>query len=159
MSAVPASRVRRERLADCPFSAAEEYVCAFLREAKRCGGRFALRGGLGSLALRRQVRFHYALRPDLDERGRPHDEVALRWSSGSWLLPDFEGAIRLRIAALRTVVRIEGSYRPPLGPLGALFDAVLGRSIARATLDDLLARLCAELEGREREWRRGQGAA
>ena len=95
----------------------------------------------------------YAIRADRDDPGRPHEEIALLWVPRIPLLPRFDGVVRMRIAGLRTLIRIEGSYAPPLGLAGAAFDSLCGAALARATIDDLLARICCELERREREWR------
>jgi len=89
---------------------------------------------------------------DLVEEGRRHDEIRLRWSSGSKLFPNFRGTVRFRIEQTFTRVLVDGSYAPPLGVLGAAFDRFIGRHLAARTLDDLAGRIARALEKREREW-------
>lgn len=50
--------------------------------------------------------------------------------------PRFSGTMRLLPAAdsRRSVLELSGAYEPPLGMLGAAFDAMLGHRIAAATL-------------------------
>lgn len=144
--------ISRERIAKCPFSVAQSYVCAFLSDAKQDGCRGLVRASIGPLRIAAPISADYGLRWDSQEQGRPHDEIAFSWNAAHPLLPGFQGVIRLRIRALCTLVRIEGSYRPPLGVAGVAFDALAGCHIARRTLDDLLVRLCEELERRETLW-------
>ena len=144
-------------LAACPFSIAEDYAIEFLRHAESGGEEAAIRLPLPQPLppLRRVVALTFALHFDVEEAGRRHDEVRLRWDSGTSLLPDFHGTIRFRIEGASTRIIIGGSYTVPLGALGRLFDAVLGRHIASATLRDLAERLATTLAERERAWRRG----
>jgi hypothetical protein len=99
----------------------------------------------------------HGIRSDSREPGRSHDEIALRWSARNPLLPDFHGTVSFRIAGGRTRMILEGEYVAPGGRLGALFDAVVGRHIARATLRDLARRLAEELARRETDWWAKQG--
>jgi hypothetical protein len=41
-----------------------------------------------------------------------------------------------------------GSYRPPLGPVGAFADAIVGQRLVVASLEALLRRVAAELATR-----------
>ena len=43
-------------------------------------------------------------------------------------------------------LKIEGGYTPPLGPVGAVFDAAVGTRVARASIRRLLRDLADELE-------------
>ena len=143
------SKVRVERLADCPFAIAQEYVEEFLFESERGGPNAVLRAG----PARARVRVGFGIRNDRTERGRGHDEITLTWSAASPLLPQFHGTIRFRIAHLGTRFILEGAYTPPGGFAGALFDAAIGRRIARATATDLLERICRHASLREAAWR------
>jgi uncharacterized membrane protein len=96
------------------------------------------------------------VRTDLSEPGRPHDEIALQWSSRSRILPDFRGTVRFRIAGSGTRLVLDGEYVPPGGRIGGLFDTLVGRHVARATLRDFAGRLADELARCEREWRAAQ---
>lgn len=144
----PARHLREERTVRCPFSIAEEYVGDYLARAERGGAEGVLHVG----ALGRHVQLEFGRRCDLGEPGRHHDELVIHWTSGSPLLPDFQGTIDFRIAAPDTRVIVDGTYRPPLGWIGRVFDAYVGRHIAGATMRDLVDHLAADAETRERAW-------
>jgi hypothetical protein len=149
------SEVVVERVVRCPFSSAHDYAEDFLAEVAARGAevRVPLRD---LLVLRRRVRMVFERRPDAHEVGRPHDAVAVHWSAGTHLFPEFHGTLRLRIASVdETRLTLEGKYRPPLGPFGGVFDALIGRRIARATMADLLRRLGDAMERREAAFRAG----
>jgi len=103
--------------------------------------------------MRRRVAVTFGLHLDVAEAGRRHDEIHLSWSAGTPMLPDFRGTLRFRIAGSGTEVLVEGSYRVPFGVLGSLFDDVVGRHIARASIGDLTRRIADALEVQERAWR------
>jgi hypothetical protein len=75
----------------------------------------------------------------------------------SWEAARFPGAFPVMLAevtaeplsATETQLEIEGSYFPPLGPVGAAIDAAVGNRIAQATvhrlLEDLVEQIRAEL--------------
>jgi hypothetical protein len=153
------SRVVAERVAQCPFSVAHDYAEDFLRDAERAVDvRVPLRDfirGLGT-QVREPVKLVFALHPDDTETGRVHDAMLLEWRAGTRMFPEFHGSLRLRIETVdSTRLTLEGAYRPPLGLAGDLFDIVLGRHIARATMSDLLDRIVRALERREAEYRAG----
>ena len=146
--------VHAERTSECPFSMAESYAVDYLAQAEKGGPEAFLRVPVlrGFPALRRRVRLSFGIAIDLLEGGRPHDEIRLRWSSGSKLFPNFRGTVRFRIEQTFTRVVIDGSYAPPLGGIGAAFDCWIGRHVATRTVDDLAQRIALALERREREW-------
>jgi hypothetical protein len=152
------SKITVERVARCPFSVAHDYAEDFLREIDERGAevRVRLRDFVPTRRgkLRRRVRIVFDRRLDEGEPGRQHDAVALHWSAGTRLFPDFHGALRLRIASVdETLLTLEGEYRPPLGPLGAVFDLVVGRRIARSTMSELVGRIAKAMERREDAYR------
>jgi hypothetical protein len=154
------SRVVVERVARCPFSVAHEYAEAFFRECAARGAevRVPLRDLLPTPGghLRQPVRIVFERRPDEEETGRSHDALAVRWTAGTRLFPDFHGVLRLRIVSVdETGLALEGTYRPPFGPAGTVFDVLLGRRIARATMRDLIGRLADAMERREASFRAG----
>lgn len=61
--------------------------------------------------------------------------------------PAFSGMLTVRADENYTtaVLEVEGSYEPPLGAAGQLFDKALGQRIASATLQNLLAKIAAEM--------------
>ena len=149
------SEVVVERVVRCPFAVAHDYAEDFFTEVAARGAevRVPLRD---LVVLRRPVRMVFERRPDAHEVGRPHDVLAVQWSAGTHLFPEFRGTLRLRIASVdETRLTLDGTYCPPLGPLGRAFDALIGRRIARATMADLLKRLGKAMERREAAFRAG----
>jgi hypothetical protein len=146
--------VHAERTSQCPFSVAESYAIDYLEQAEKGGPEAILRVPLfgGLPAVRRQVQPSFGLAVDVVEEGRKHDEIRLRWTSGSKLFPNFRGTVRFRIEQTATRVVVDGTYAPPLGWLGSTFDRWIGRHIAARSLDDLAGRIARALERREREW-------
>lgn len=152
------SRVVVERVVRCPFSVAHEYVEDFFADISARGAevRVRLRDLVPSVGgrLKRPVQIDLGRRADEAEAGRAHDAFEVCWTAGTRFFPDFRGTLRLRIASIEeTRLTLEGEYHPPLGPAGAVFDAVLGRRIARATMGDLLRRLARAMERRETAFR------
>jgi hypothetical protein len=133
---------------------ATDYAVEYLKAAESGGPQAFVRVPLPLVpVLGRKVSMSFGLAIDAVEQGRTHDEIRLRWQSGSPLYPNFAGTIRFRIDGTKTTIAIDGSYAPPFGTLGTWFDQFAGRWIAARTLDDLAQRLCRDLERREREWR------
>jgi hypothetical protein len=152
------SRVVAERVAHCPFSVAHEYADDFFREAAVRGAEVGvrLRDVVPTLGgrLRQPVRLDSGRRPDEDESGRAHDQLEITWTAGTRFFPDFRGTLRLRIASVNeTRLTLQGTYSPPFGAPGMVFDRLIGRRIARATMCDLLDRLADAMERREAAYR------
>jgi hypothetical protein len=150
-----------EALAICPFSMAEAYATEYLRAAEEHGieAGMGLSGRFPLSLVRHRVALAFGIHSDLHEQGRRHDELRIHWTSGMRILPDFHGSIRFRIEANRTRVRVEGSFEPPMGLAGRLFDVTIGNMIARSSMQDLADRIAAYLTLRERQWRAEQTAA
>jgi hypothetical protein len=81
--------------------------------------------------------------------------IGLRWEAAGvtgGLFPVLDADIRLTDDEDEGVhVTLTGSYRPPLGVLGAGLDRLLLRTVATATLRTLLTRVAAALEGMPEE--------
>ena len=77
--------------------------------------------------------------------------VGMRWEATgvtSGLFPALDADIRLSDDAGQSVrVTLTGSYRPPLGAVGAELDRLVLRTVATATIRTLLGRVAAALEG------------
>jgi hypothetical protein len=154
---VSTSRVAVERIVRCPFSVAHDYAEDFFADASRGVELHVPLRDLGRL--RRPVRLIAERRPDEHDPGRLHDALEIDWTAGTHFFPDFRGTLRLRIDSVETTrLSLEGTYQPPFGAFGRVFDLVAGRRIARATLSDLLRRLGDAMEAREVEFRAGAGA-
>lgn len=140
--------VRVTRFVDCPFSA----VIEFAEEALRKRPDVTL-SPLPPVS--RQVHVTSQLTDDVTDTCRKHDALLIAWEPPlSRLLPDFHGALTVRPRGKGAWIRIQGSYEPPLGRAGRVFDAVIGRLIARITLARLLRDVARATEQRWRAVRR-----
>jgi hypothetical protein len=81
--------------------------------------------------------------------------VGLRWEAAGvsgGLFPALDADIRLYAEGDHTVrVSLAGSYRPPLGALGAGLDRMVLHTVATATIKTLLTRIAAVLENTSAE--------
>ncbi len=141
-----------ERIVDCPFGLAvnEAHAVFPMMEASGSGTRLRYRDLNVPLAgaLRHPVVVRFHRQRDLTEPGRVHDEIAFDWNAQSRWLPNFNGVLRFRIEAPRTRVVLSGAYVAPFGAFGRLFDRIIGRRLAVATLRDVINRLAQQLEAR-----------
>jgi hypothetical protein len=151
--------VSLEQIVDCPFSLAVSDADLVLPIFATPGG--ALRIPYRALglpfpgALTRPVTVEFVLKRDPTEPGRVHDEIDFGWNAQTRWLPNFHGVLRFRMAAEKTRLLLDGSYGPPFGGLGALFDRLIGHRLALETMTDLLNRLAQALEERWRKEQRG----
>jgi hypothetical protein len=147
--------VTLQEYAACPFSIAQEYAVDYLRRAEEGEAEANIRVPIRLLPalVRRRVDLSFGLHLDVAEEGRAHDEIRMHWKSGTFLLPDFHGTLRFRIAGSGTDVLVVGAYSVPFGALGRLFDHIVGRYIAECSLRDLARRIAEALERSERAWR------
>lgn len=89
-----------------------------------------------------QVRFR-----DLTERGGSAG-LAVRWEAtgpGGGLFPALDANITVTPADGRTILRLAGSYRPPLGTLGAALDTAILHRVATATIRIFLNDIAAAI--------------
>lgn len=151
----PRSEISVSALAECSFSIAQEYATEFLRRAEAGGPEATIRVPWPSPFgfLHHHVALSFGIHEDVLEEGRRHDELRFRWQSGSRLLPDFRGTMRFRIEVLRTRVHVAGGYTVPLGVVGSCFDQLVGKWLARASLQELADRVAAYLGECESTWR------
>jgi hypothetical protein len=78
---------------------------------------------------------------------------SVQWHpDGGGPYPTFAGTLTIRAdeSYETSVLELQGSYKPPLGAAGLLFDTVLGSRIAHATARKLLQDLGANIEDRYR---------
>lgn len=95
------------------------------------------------LSIDRAVRIE--ARPSVD-----NDSTHVSWApEGTTVLPAFEGSLAIRSDERPNVTYIElnGSYEPPFGVAGQIFDAAIGRRIAQATAREFLKDLKDAVEG------------
>ena len=89
----------------------------------------------------RNVCASVAIVPDASDPG-PREAYALRvaWKpTHGGPFPELDGTLTVRSSLTHALVRFRGSYVPPLGPLGRIFDAAIGRHVARISAATLLA--------------------
>ena len=80
------------------------------------------------------------LRPAAEPSGdAPTWDLTIEPASHARLLPSFRGNLVATPFVGGTTLVLSGRYRPPLGPLGALGDDVVGNHLARQTVDAFLA--------------------
>jgi hypothetical protein len=146
--------VKAEAHVVCPFSIAEEYAVDYLRRAEAGREEAEVRVPIRFFptVLRRRAAVTFSLHFDIREPGRTHDEIHVRWSSRTRLLPNFRGTIRYRIDGSGTRLIVEGSYRVPFGTVGRLFDHLVGHYLARTSLCDFTRRIASFLETSNRHW-------
>jgi hypothetical protein len=149
------SHITVAAVAECPFAIAEEYAKEYLENAEAGHAeayvRVPLFWPLASPA--RRVRLTFGIHADVTEPGRSHTQLRLRWSSGTRLLPNLHGTLAFRIEGTRTRIVINGCYVPPFGTCGRVFDRIVGRRLATASLNNLAERIARYLAERERAWR------
>lgn len=154
------SHVHAERRIDCPFSIALEYAAQFLRRFETLPMESVVRMPLAIFgltlpgALQHRVRLRVSIHPDPTDKGRQHEAIHVSWWSESKWLPNLSGTLCFRIAShVGTLLLFDGTYTQPFGFAGAIFDQLLGRHVAAATVRDLLDRIGDELASDEREFR------
>jgi hypothetical protein len=75
--------------------------------------------------------------------------IGLRWEAvgvTGALFPALDADISLSADGERTRVSLTGTYRPPLGAVGAGLDRLVLRKVAAATIAAFLTRLCGALK-------------
>jgi hypothetical protein len=89
----------------------------------------------GKVQARHDVRARYKI----SEAGTGKDAIVLSWDPDDRFVPKFAGALSGEgLEGGKSRVTLVGQYNAPFGPVGAVFDAVLGRRIAAATANALL---------------------
>ena len=81
-------------------------------------------------------------------------EIPVRWRAArhAVFFPTMRGRLVVRDNGFDAiVVRLVGTYRPPLGPLGWIIDRLFGRRAATASLERYLQTVAARLEAKLRE--------
>lgn len=145
----------RTLTAAIPVKAAAGFAIAFLhtyiQDLSNAAGepqlslRVPLQHLVGGLVLERPitVEAHYVRQSD-----GGGTELAIAWRpEGTHLFPSFAGTIVAQpMGPHRCTLTIHGAYAAPFGAPGALFDAVVGIRIARATLDGLLQQFRTAME-------------
>lgn len=141
------SSVSVTRFVNCPFSA----VIDFAEETLRSRPDITL-SPVPHVGQR--VNVTAQVTDDTSDTSRLHDALLIAWQPKlRALFPNFHGALTVRPKDRGAWLRIQGSYDPPLGIPGRIFDAVAGRFIARRTLARTLKEVCEAVEWRWRAFR------
>lgn len=101
---------------------------------------------IGSATASVQVR--YSLLDDWTRLVRHHAAVSFAWRPRFWAFPRFGAMLTVRPQGARSLLVLEGSYTPPGGMLGRLFDRVIGEALANRTMDALLREIRDYIECR-----------
>jgi hypothetical protein len=125
----------------CPSERVPEFIADYLAGfggGEHAPGKLPIRLQVGDLIVEQDVEAQITPRPGIlgyqlfDLTWKPENEALFPRFKGTLSAAD-EGGGFCRLD-------LDGSYSPPLWPLGAAFDAALGHRIAEATVRDLLQR-------------------
>ncbi len=134
------SKIREMVKVDCPFSGVIEYVERF----------FAKRHKLpltGFKTIGTKVTTEYSVVIDHVDASRRHDALEVSWFPKEHLpLPAFHGLLSVRPDSQGSLLALEGTYEPPLGSVGKVFDKAVGRNIAQGTVNGLLQEIKTSVE-------------
>jgi hypothetical protein len=137
---MPVSPIHEYVSARCPFDRVPAYLATHLA---RSGGSvesavLPMRLQLGDIVIEHAISISLRRR-----EGYPgYSFASIAWEAeGGGPFPSFSGSLSAADEGAGFCrLDIDGTYAPPLGPAGALFDAVLGKRIAQASVGDLLLR-------------------
>jgi hypothetical protein len=80
-----------------------------------------------------------------------NDLIRIRWGpEGRAVVPCFDGTLVVWAEddADRSYIELDGTYEPPLGTAGAIFDEMIGHRIAQSTAREFLKDLKCAIENR-----------
>jgi hypothetical protein len=101
-------------------------------------------GVSGGVLLDRRVVAGISQAPHVSGNGAQGRAIAITWEAeGGGPFPTFSGTLAVVLSSVseESTLVISGSYRPPGGIVGDVFDGAIGSKIARATAKDLLRQL------------------
>jgi hypothetical protein len=87
------------------------------------------------------VEVKYSLLYDWTEIAPPRGGVAFAWRPRWRGFPSFGATLTIRPAGQETELVLDGSYEPPGGMVGRVFDRIVGQALAARTMDALLDQL------------------
>lgn len=126
------TEIRESITLDVPAARAEQCVLEAFERYRTPAGDIEM-----PLAGAIMVRVHVSKRRDAQNL---NDEIALRWEPESGqMFPVFDGTLTLwNETPEKTNVELRGTYEPPLGAAGKVFDDAVGRAIALQTARQFL---------------------
>ena len=99
---------------------------------------------LGSSKVGVDVR--YSLLYDWTSISPPRGGVAFAWRPAWRGFPSLGATLTVRPSGEDTELLLEGSYEPPGGIIGRIFDRIAGRRMAERTMDALLGELTSQTQ-------------
>ncbi len=143
------SQLFERHVVRCPYHLAQRYLADTIRDRARSGEEsiLALTVSVPGMELVKNVTVSFGAATDpmhFDQPWRIH------WKPQAGPYAEFDGELTVRADETYKsgLLELVGSYRPPGGVLGAAFDWAAGYRIARATAQELLARIGNEMESR-----------
>ncbi len=134
------THIRETLTADCEFGAAIEFAEKFFEEHVELALPWAC-------VSKTNVATAFKIALDATDSGRLHNALQLQWSPSEHLpLPAFAGLLTVRPASGKSELSLEGTYEPPFGVAGQLFDNVVGQRIAHGTVRGLLREIASFIE-------------
>ena len=141
------TNLSRRREVACPYARAVEYFDRYLNvlpSAESGTGRILrLRASLQALGLPSGLAVDHDVIASFDPTNQAPglaNGVAVAWKPvGDGPFPTFRGLLAISAATPKSsTLSLDGEYEPPLGVVGAAFDAAVGHKIAESTADELL---------------------
>jgi hypothetical protein len=146
--------ISAQRILNCAWPNANHYVESFYQRLAVDGRghtlplrvRLADIGFPTQLSLEREVRATLVRLPDEEI---PATGFHIEWEvAGGGPYPRFTGWLFLHrgVDDSTSILELEGTYTAPFGPVGAFFDAAIGKAIAESTAAALLSDIVREIE-------------
>lgn len=130
--------LKRYLVTSVPFSAVIEYADAFFTSHPDVHLH-----SVGPTSA--EVHVRHEVVQDVSDAARLHDAITLSWRPKVALFPTFDGFVSVRPHFKGSMLAIEGTYDPPFGWFGRIFDGMVGRVLATASLDYLLRRIGSDI--------------
>jgi hypothetical protein len=128
---------------DCPpyylIHHAERYFT--VQRRGQTAGTFSLTVDMSKVGLpgKVQARHDARMHSEISQEADGHSVINLTWDPDDRFAPKFAGTLRGEgLEDGKSRLTITGDYNPPFGPVGIVFDAILGHRIAAGTADALL---------------------
>ena len=158
------STLFHRRYLACPYDRARHALEQTLQDLAASGRpviqtlRVPLPSGDGTEGVEKDVLVTYGVGKDPLHFDQPW---TVQWKpANGGPFPQFNGTLTVRADEDYTTCALElrGTYEPPLGVPGAMFDTVLGSRIASATAREFLKEIATRIEARYREEERAKAA-
>jgi hypothetical protein len=143
------SQIHEYESVRCPFEDVPKFLDGFFSKHTDEAGAavIELRAPLADIKLEHDVLVSLSPLPAY----KGYERIAIRWvPTGHGPYPTFEGILCASDEGSGfSRLDIDGTYQPPFGAAGALFDAAFGKRLAEAAVRELLANLKASVEESE----------